>query len=261
MQRQERLALLADYILEQGSVQVDQVCEHFGTSAATVRRDLDALAAQQLVVRTRGGAMVNKSSADLPLRYRSVRRGAQKNAIAVAAAAMVRPGEVIAFNGGTTTTMAAYEVGIRAAAADNFQQDPTTVVTNAVNIANDLVVRPQLRVVVTGGVARARSYELVGPLSALILPQINIDTLFLGVTAIDLGHGIYTHHEGEAAVNAELIRAARRTVVLADSSKFNATSFARIADLGEVSLILTDSDVPREVQSQLSERGIECVLT
>ncbi|MFT4234606.1 MAG: DeoR/GlpR family DNA-binding transcription regulator [Microbacterium sp.] len=260
MDRSDRLARLAEFIVENGSVHVDQVCEHFDVSAATARRDLDLLAEQQLVMRTRGGAMVNPGSGDLPLRYRTVRASREKQRIALAAAGLVVPGQVIAFNGGTTTTSAAYEVGVRAAGDQLFRDAGTTVVTNAVNIANDLMVRPQLRVVVTGGVARQQSYELIGPLAPQLLPEISIDTLFLGVSAIDPERGLFAFHEGEAAINAAMVSWARRTVVLADSSKLQATAFARICGLGDIHAVITDGEIADASVASLERAGLEVTV-
>lgn len=257
MDREDRLSRLVDYIVEKGAVRVDEVVAQFGVSGPTARRDLDALAEQQLVERTRGGARANPTTGDLPLRYRTARRWREKHAIARAVAALVEPGSVIAFNGGTTTTAAAYEVGVRAAADTGFQTAPTTVVTNAVNIANDLMVRPQLRIVVIGGVARSRSYELIGPLTGLILPEISIDTLFLGVTAVDPARGLFTPDEGEASVNAALVGAARRTIVVADSTKFAATAFARICTMGAVDALLTDDGISDADARAVRDAGVE----
>ncbi|HHT41204.1 MAG TPA: DeoR/GlpR transcriptional regulator [Actinomyces sp.] len=259
MNRQERLSHLADLIVERGSIRVEEAVEELDVSPATVRRDLDALADQQLIVRTRGGASSNPSSGDLPLRYRAVTQPEQKAAIAQVASAMVTPGEVIGFNGGTTTTLVAYEVGVRVSKDKAFLDNDITVVTNAINIANDLAVRPCVRVVVTGGVVRGRSYELIGPLSDLILPKISVDTLFLGINGIDFSTGIYANHEGEAAVNAALVASANRVVVLADSTKLARTAFARIAPLSAVSTVVTDLDAnPAHVRA-LEAQGIEVI--
>lgn len=260
MGRQDRLSRLVDYIVERGTVRVDDIVERFAVSGPTARRDLDALAEQQLVERTRGGARANPTTGDVPLRYRTSRHARQKGAIAHAVAAHVRPGSVIAFNGGTTTTAAAYELGVRAAADPAFAATETTVVTNAVNIANDLVVRPHLRIVVLGGVARARSYELTGPLTGLILPQIAVDTLFLGVTAVDTTRGLFTTDDGEAVVNAALVAASRRTVVIADSSKFEATAFARICGLEAVEALITDEAVSAGHADGVRDAGVDLIV-
>lgn len=260
MEREDRLSRLVDYIVAEGSVRIEEITEKFGVSMPTTRRDLDALASQQLIVRTRGGAMANSSSGDIPLRYRTSRQWREKNAIAHQTAQMVEPGSTIAFNGGTTTTAAAFEVGVRAAAEGRFAESETTVVTNAVNIANDLIVRPQLRIVVLGGVARMRSYELIGPLTSLILPEVTVDTLFLGVSAIDLQNGLFTHDEGEAAVNAALAKTARRVIVIADSTKFHVTAFARVCEFDAVHGLITDSGVEATVVEELERKGIEVVI-
>ncbi|THJ67143.1 DeoR/GlpR transcriptional regulator [Arthrobacter echini] len=260
MEREDRLSRLIDFVIDEGSVHVEKVMERFDVSAATARRDLDSLAAQQLIIRTRGGAMVNSSSGDLPLRYRTVHRWREKASIARKVADLISPGDVVAFNGGTTTTSAAQELGVRVAGDARFDDTLTTVVTNAVNIANDLMVRTQLRIVVTGGVAQGRSYELIGPLASLMLPHICIDTLFLGISALDLEHGLFTHHEGEAAVNAEMAAMARRTVVLADSSKIGTTAFARICRLEEVEVLVTDSGVKDSAVTALEASGVTLII-
>lgn len=257
MEREDRLSRLIEFIVEKSAVRLEEIVERFGVSLPTARRDLDALAAQQLIVRTRGGARVNSFSGDVPLRFRTARQRDTKNAIAQVVAETAEPGTVIAFNGGTTTTTAAFELGVRAASDERFDDAETTVVTNAVNIANDLAVRPQLRIVVLGGVVRARSYELVGPLVSLILPEITIDTLFLGVSALDVERGLYTHDEGEASVNAALVKAARRTYVIADSSKLSATAFARICSWDAVDGLITDAGISDEHAAQLRAKGVE----
>lgn len=259
MNRQERLSKLVELVVDHGSIRVEDAVQRLGVSSATVRRDLDALAEQQLITRTRGGATANAGTGELPLRYRAVTKSRQKAEIATAVASLVRPGEVVGFNGGTTTTLAAYEVGVRVSGDDAFADEGITLITNAINIANDLIVRPRIRVVVTGGVARARSYELIGPLSALVLPSVSIDTLFLGINGLDLSTGIYANHDGEAAVNAALVAAAGRVIVVADSSKIGTTAFARIAPLSVVSAVITDHDANPAHLRSLSAQGVEVI--
>ncbi len=261
MTRANRLSDLATWIVTEGSIEVEEVTERFGVSASTARRDLDALAEQQFVQRTRGGAHIASGSGDLPLRYSVVRNEAQKHVIAAAAAALVQPGTVVGFNGGTTTTAVAHQLGIRMAAEYPEQSEVLTVVTNAVNIAAELVFRPQLRVVVTGGVARPWSYELVGPLADLIFPQIDITTLFLGADAVDVERGLFTHHDGEAATNAGLVAAARRVVVVADSSKLDARSFVRICGFEDVDELMTDSGADAGKCASIAAAGVTVTLS
>lgn len=257
MTRHERLSAILGIIVEEGGVHIDEIIERLGVSAATARRDLDLLAEQQLVTRTRGGASANPTSSQLPLRFRMSRMGEEKARIARTAAAMVTSGEVIGLNGGTTTTEVAREIALLPDLTD--PENPVTVVTNAVNIASELTVRQCVRVVVTGGVARAQSFELTGPLSDLILPQINIGTLFLGVDAIDTS-GTYAQHEGEAAVNAALVRAARRVVVVADHTKLGSSAFALICRRADIDMLITDEGAGEDQVAALTRVGLEIRL-
>lgn len=257
MSRHKRLSTILGIVVEEGSVHIDDIIKRLDVSAATARRDLDLLAQQQLITRTRGGACANPISSQLPLRYRTTRMGRQKARIARAAAQMVRPGDVIALNGGTTTTEVAREVALLP--NPTAPEDPVTVVTNAVNIASELTVRQTVRVVVTGGVTRARSYELTGPLADLILPRISVGTVFLGVEALDRT-GAYASHEGEAAVGAAFVRAARRTVVVADRTKLAGPAFALICERADIDLLITDEDARSSDVAAMREAGIDVRL-
>lgn len=257
MNRHARLAALLDLVLEREEIHVEEIVEVLGISPATARRDLDSLAQQQLITRTRGGARLHASSSELPLRYKTGRHADQKSRIAVAAAKMVRPGEVVGLNGGTTTTEVGREIALIPESAEAIGEQRIVVVTNAVNIANELTVRPRVKVVVTGGVARPHSFELTGPLARLILNEIIIDTLFLGVNAIDAELGASAHHEGEAAINAAFVRVAKRVVVVSDSSKIGTTAFARICDAAAIDLLITDTDITAQQREEFEAAGVE----
>ncbi|MDO4792418.1 MAG: DeoR/GlpR family DNA-binding transcription regulator [Buchananella hordeovulneris] len=260
MNRHERLNRLLDLIVENGSVRIEEIIDRLEISAATARRDLDTLSAQQLITRTRGGASVNPTSADLPLRYRATRRADEKTRIAQEAVKLLQPGSVIALNGGTTTTEVSREIGSLSTRNPEFERDPVTVVTNAINIANELTVRQNVRVVVTGGVVRARSFELVGPLAERILPAISAGTLFLGVNALHPERGAFADHDGEATVNAALVKASERVVVVADSSKLDRTDFTRICNTGDIHDLITDSGADPEVVRRIRDAGVRVTL-
>lgn len=257
MNRHERLNALLGLVLAKQSVRVEEVVDAMGVSLATARRDLDVLAEQQLLTRTRGGAAALPGSADLPLRYKSVRRPEEKRRIAAAAAGLVRRGEVVGLNGGTTTTEVARELAVAPALRARAGDRSLVVVTNAVNIANELTTRPQVEVLVTGGVARTRSYELTGRLAELVLAEVRIDTLFLGVDAIDPAFGPATHTDREAAVNAVFVDRATRVVVVADSSKVDKSALVRICPMRRVDVIITDREIPATAVGAFQEIGVE----
>jgi DeoR family transcriptional regulator, aga operon transcriptional repressor len=134
------------------------------------------------------------------------------------------------------------------------------VVTNALNIAAELAVRPNVKLVVTGGVARGVSYELVGPLADATLKTINIDVAFIGVDGIDRDAGLTTQNETEAATNRVLIERSRRAVVVADSSKLGKVVFAGIAPLSAMAELITDAGADPTQLDRLRATGIRVTV-
>lgn len=253
--RYERLNTLLEILAERGRIEVDDIAEELQVSGATIRRDLDHLAEQQLLTRTRGGAVAHAVAYDLPLRYKTVRHADQKQRIGKAAADLVSPTAVVGLNGGTTTTEVARVLATRADLADSV----VTVVTNALNIANELAVRPQVKIVVTGGVVRSQSYELMSPLAEKILAELSLDITVLGVDAIDPDIGASAHHEGEAAINRMLADRAKTVVVAADSSKVGARAFASICPTSMIDVLITDTEAGEDDVRRFTERGVRVV--
>ncbi|MFE3181263.1 DeoR/GlpR family DNA-binding transcription regulator [Streptomyces violascens] len=258
MSRDARWQALLELLVEQGRLDVDEAATALGVSAATIRRDFDQLAEQQMLVRTRGGALVHGVSYELPLRYKTARQASEKQRIAKAVADLVAPGEVVGLTGGTTTTEVARALAVRPELATG--SPALTIVTNALNIANELAVRPQFKIVVTGGVARPQSYELTGPLAGGVLNQITMDVAVLGVGAFDVTHGASAHDEDEAGINRLLCERAERVVVAADSTKLGKRTFARICATSQVGTLVTDAAVPEETVTAFTEAGVR-VLT
>ncbi|NUU26086.1 MAG: DeoR/GlpR transcriptional regulator, partial [Streptomycetaceae bacterium] len=236
---------------------VEEAAAELAVSAATIRRDFDQLAEQQMLVRTRGGAVVHGVSYELPLRYKTARHASEKQRVAKAVAGLVAPGEAVGLTGGTTTTEVARALPGRSELASG--SPALTIVTNALNIANELAVRPQFKIVVTGGVARPQSYELIGPLADGVLGQITIDVAVLGVVGFDVTHGAAAHDEAEAAINRLLCERAERVIVAADSSKLGRRAFARICATDAVDTLVTDASADPETVRGFEEAGLRVV--
>ncbi|GAB2827398.1 DeoR/GlpR family DNA-binding transcription regulator [Actinocorallia aurea] len=251
--RQERLASILDRLAAQGSVTVAALCAELGASPASIRRDLQTLEEQQLLKRTHGGAVAAGVTYELPIRYRGGRHQEAKARIAAAALALITDEvHTIGLNGGTTTT----ELARRLAALGR----PLTVVTNALNIAADLAVRPSIELVVTGGRARPESYELVGPIADRALSGLSLDVAFLGVDGVDASAGVSTHDDVEAQTDHHLIAAARHVVVLADGSKVGARAFSRIAPTSSLHTLITDPTAPPADLDRLRTAGLTVTL-
>ncbi len=259
MDRYARWNALLELIAETGRVTVEDAATRLDVSQATIRRDFDQLAQQQMITRTRGGAVANGVSYDLPLRYKTAKHSAEKQRIGTAAAALVSAGMVVGLNGGTTTTEVARALAVRPDLAGSVDGTQLTVVTNALNIANELLLRSRMKIVVTGGVIRPQSFELVGPLGGGILPEVTLDVVLLGVDALDVRLGAAAHHEGEAAMNNLMVARANQVVIIADSSKLGGHAFARICPLDRIDTLVTDSNATPETVEAFREAGLRVV--
>ncbi|MFF0560862.1 DeoR/GlpR family DNA-binding transcription regulator [Streptomyces sp. NPDC020472] len=261
MSKQERWSRLLELLAVEGKLDVEEAAASVSVSPATIRRDLDELAEQRLLVRTRGGAVAHGVSYELPLRYKSSRRASEKQRIANAVADLLGVGDVIGLNGGTTTTEVARALALRTGAggesAETSSGPSYTVVTNALNIAGELAVRPQFKIVVTGGVARPQTYELVGPLTAGVLNEVVLDVAVLGVDGIDPKLGVMTHQEDEAGISRLFAERARKVILVTDSSKMGKRAFARICGLDRIDAIVTDSAIAPDMRAKLTEAGID----
>ncbi|HEX6500681.1 MAG TPA: DeoR/GlpR family DNA-binding transcription regulator [Micromonosporaceae bacterium] len=259
MDRYARWNALLELLTESGRVTVEDAAAKLGVSQATIRRDFDQLGQQQMITRTRGGAVANGVSYDLPLRYKTAKHSAEKQRIGAAAAALVSPGMVVGLNGGTTTTEVARALAVRPDLASNADGPQLTVVTNALNIANELLVRSRMKVVVTGGVVRPQSFELIGPLAGSILREITLDIALLGADALDATLGAAAHNEGEAAMNSMMVARARRVVIIVDSSKLGGHAFARICPTDRIETLVTDSNASDETVAGFEAAGVRVI--
>jgi DeoR family transcriptional regulator of aga operon len=246
MRQEERLSLILEQLAANGAVGVSELATALGVSTASVRRDLQLLELQHLLSRTHGGAVAS-GLIELPLRYKRGRHVDEKRRIALEAARRADGVSTVGFTGGTTTTEVARVLMTRPG---------LTVVTNALNIASELALRPEIKLIVTGGTARLESYELVGPLAELTLDGLNVDVAFVGVDGISTEAGLTTYHEVEAHTNLCLIGRAARVVVVADGSKVGRRALARIAGLDDVDELITDASADPTEVSRLSAADI-----
>jgi DeoR family transcriptional regulator, aga operon transcriptional repressor len=251
MQQPERLGKILERLSRDGSVSVAEIAASLDVSAATVRRDLRLLESQRLLGRTHGGAVPQGVLYELPLRYKTGKQTQEKLRIAKEASQRVHDGWAIGLTGGTTTTEVARAL---------VDRQELTIVTNALNIASELAVRPNLKLVVTGGVARSQSYELVGPIAEASLEGLNLDMMFLAVDGISPRAGLTTHHEIEAHTNRALVGRANQVTVVADSSKIGKVAFARICEMAAVDELITDAGAEREAIAMIEDAGVRVTV-
>lgn len=250
---QQRRTRILEWVRQDGAAKVSALVAEFGVSDMTIRRDLDALARRGLVDKVHGGATMPSGSTDEPgFQAKSLREQAEKQAVAGAAATLVRPGQAIGLSAGTTTWTLALLLR---------DVPGLTVVTNSLPVAEVLNDggRQDQTVVLTGGV-RTPSDALVGPVAVGSLRSVNLDTVFLGTHGMDVRSGYTTPNFLEAETNRALVHAARRLVVVADHTKWGVVGLATVAPLGQADVIVTDDRLPRDARQLLWEHVREVVL-
>ena len=228
--------------------------ERFRVSAVTIRGDLDALAGAGLLIRSHGGALRRSESPDdIPIPVKETLHHAEKVRIAQAAVKMVRDGETIMLDSGTTTAEIARQL--------KFQRfHSLNVITNALNVAMELASVPSMRLIMVGGILRHMSFSLLGPHAEQTLRGLHADRLFLGVDGLDPEIGLMTPDVLEAELNAVMIQVSREVVVVADSSKFQRRALSVIAKLDSVHKIITDAGLGQEILAGLRARNIEVIV-
>jgi DeoR family transcriptional regulator, aga operon transcriptional repressor len=246
---EDRKLRILEYLFQKGNASVAGLSEALGYSEATIRRDLLQLAREGQLVRVHGGAAVR-----VPGPNRTATSHLQaKNHIGQAAAQQVEEGDVIGFNGGSTTFFVAQAIKTTCASME------LTAVTNALDVAMELSTDTNFKVVVIGGVVSKRSLELGGPLTATAMNELHLTKLFVGVDGFSLEHGITTHYEVEGNVTKHMIGRSQQVIVVADHTKLGRVTFAQIAPSTAVHTLITDMDAPDEFVAEAERKGIRVI--
>ncbi len=252
VQRRHRLNQILSAVLIRGQIDVPTLARELGVSQATIRRDLEALQRQRLISRTHGGATIHAAFNDLPLSYKTAQDLPEKQRISRRAVEFLDGARVIGTTGGTTVSQFARLLRDR---------DGLTVVTNALNIAIDLLGNPQMRVFVAGGEVRGSSQESVGHSAEAFLSGYNTDVAFLGVDGVDAMAGCTNYDPAGARVNAMLFQRARKRVVLADATKIGRIALAQVCRMPEVDVLITDGRAPEAALDQIRRQGCRVICT
>ncbi|PCN48369.1 DeoR family transcriptional regulator [Curtobacterium sp. 'Ferrero'] len=251
--RQERIVTIVDGA--PGLVRTSALAAALGTSEVTVRQDLAALDLEARIRRVHGGAVrLVAGSGERPFEETAVEHQDAKAAIGRAAAALVRSGECVVLDVGTTPAAVAAALVARTDLAD------VTVVTNSLTTALALEPAvPRFTVIVTGGTLRPLQHSLVAPFNGTVLPMIAADVVFLGGTGLDVEHGLTNVNLPETETKRMLAETARRTVVVADGSKFGRAHVGVVRPLHDIDVVVT-AEAPTALVDAVRAAGVEVVV-
>ena len=248
----DRRVKIIEYLETKGQVKVNDLSEEFKVSEVTIRNDLAQLEEKGLLIRSRGGAIKpQRVSIDYKLYEKSKKHFKEKQAIGKKASELINDNDTIIIDSGSTTM----EVAKNLSRFNNL-----TVITNALNIASQLVEFNNVKVIMLGGLLRNNSLSLIGPIAESSIKNYYCDKLIIGVDGINSEYGITTPNIEEAQLNRLMIDISKEVIVVTDSSKFLRRSFAFIAPTSKIDVVITDSNIPKEEHDGLVNAGVKVFI-
>ena len=248
-----RRSSILQILKENSNVSVGELSKRFGVSEVTIRKDLNLLKERNLLVRTRGGAITNdagNAEEDMSIRFKRLAHYREKQAIGRAAAELIEEGDTIIIDSGTTALQVASNL-------HKFKN--LTILTNALNVAQEVLSYKRFNVILLGGNIRNSSESVVGALAELNLKMFYCDKLFLGVDSFNIENGLSTPSIEEANINQIMIQRSRKVITVFDSSKVNKRALAFITTLDNIDTVVTDDGMDRSMRSQLKAMNVEVI--
>ena len=235
----QRKARILEEVSLSGAKRIADLANSLGVSEVTIRRDVEQLASQGLVDKVHGGVTANSlsSTVEPPFSFNSLREQEAKDAMALVAAELVRPGQAVALMGGSSVY----------ALAKRLREVPSlTIVTNSVPISDLFAQNPRAdqTVVLTGGV-RTPTDSLVGNIASEVFSRFNLDLVFMGIHGMDSEFGFSSPNLVEAETNREVIRRAAKFVVLADHTKWGVRGFTSFAKFESADIVITTEGISK----------------
>ncbi len=248
----ERYEIIINLLHKKKVVKVVELAERFNVSIETVRRDLEYLEKQGELERIYGGAaLVKKTGVEVNYPSREARNQAEKREIGKKAAELIRDGDTVIFDLGTTTL----EVARNLRGKNNL-----TVLTNSIKIAIELSNLQEINVFMLGGQIRKEELATSGFLTKYCLKQFNVDKTFIGVGGITVEDGITDYNIQEAEARRIMIEAAKQVIAVCDHTKFGEKAFINVYELDRIDTIVTDCKVPSELINDFEKTGTNIIV-
>lgn len=248
----ERRARIVDLVRERRAVRVSALSEDLGVSGMTIRRDLERLEAEGVLVRTHGGAVLKRHMAEETLYFeRESASAEEKRRIAQHAAALIEPGETVFLSSGTTAAQVIRHID------PSLEARIVTHNVGAVQEARGL----RVEIVLVGGLYRPRSNAVSGPLALEHIGRFHAGKMLIGVDGFDLEEGLTTPTMGMAGVERAMLAQTRGEVVaLADASKIGVVADVVVCGLDQLDTVMVDDGVDESVREEIVRLGLRCIV-
>lgn len=255
-ERQEQILQL---LYRQPRLTVAGICERFGISEATARRDLETLASQGKLQRVHGGAIpLRQAPPELPMIQRQSEQADAKSRIGLAAAGLVQDGETIFLGSGTTVLEVARHLRNNRALG---KSSGLTVITNSLPVANVLADVPGITLVSLGGVLRQSELSFIGHITEQAIAEVRADKVFIGIHALSLEEGLTNDYLPETMTDRAILHAGREVILAVDHTKIGQVSTALLAPIDCVHTLVTDRQAPTDFIAAVQGMGIRVILT
>lgn len=248
---ERRLVIIKKLDLK-GKVDVRDLSNMFGVSEVTIRNDLAQLEKKNILIRARGGALkIDPVGIDYHISEKDKINIKAKQLIGSEAVKLVNEGDTIMIDSGTTAIQLVRSLN---------KKISLTVITNALNIANQLNNNENIQVIIPGGILRNKSFSLIGTAAEKSMKNYYCDKLFLGVDGLNIDYGLSTPNIEEAHFNSAMIEMSNQVIVLADSSKIGKRSLAFICPISKIDILITDDGISSEQKKSIENIGIKLII-
>ncbi|MDN4604168.1 DeoR/GlpR family DNA-binding transcription regulator [Paenibacillus sp. F6_3S_P_1C] len=248
---EERRHTILSQLATQGKVQVQILADLFQVSTETIRRDLDRLEKEGELRKVYGGAVrIRSGMIEAPFQKRAQLQLNEKQAIGVTAASLIEDGETVMLDNGTTTLEIMRQLRHRS---------QVTVITNSVPILNCALEDFAGKIIFTGGEINTAVLASTGPIAHRLLSQFKVNKAFISAGGVSLTDGITDYVLEEALISRKMMERAEEAILVADHTKFGRSTFAQIAPINQISMVITDSGCPTEWVKALHQMEIEMV--
>jgi DeoR/GlpR family transcriptional regulator of sugar metabolism len=240
-------------LLEDGGiVKVGDLSKRFGVTDETIRRDLERLESDGVILRTHGGAVLNPkdNGFEPPVLQRETIHLEQKKAIGKYAASMVKEGEIIALDASTT--------GLQL--VKHLPNRPLTILTYSFAIATELIKKKEISVILIGGNLDSDSMAITGKSAENMVERYHVDKFFFSCQGFDYQRGVSEPYESHAQLKKKILAISDKLILIADSSKVQRKSLIRLLGLEDVDLVISDEGIPEHEFFELGNKGINIVL-
>jgi DeoR family fructose operon transcriptional repressor len=252
MLAEERRASIIEFLSERknGVVSVTELGKVFGTSAMTIRRDFDYLEQAGYLRRVHGGAVASANLLEeIPFSERHIRASDEKQVIGRLAAGLVKNGETIILDAGTTTEQIARHL---------FDKE-LVVITNAMPVAEVLSHAPHITTILLGGVLKKMELCTVGSILVQNISRLSVDKIFLSASGLSLEKGATDPDMREAEAKQAMLQSAREVILVTDSQKWGVNTLMQVAPLNLIHYVVSDDGLPETAIRALQEHGIKVI--